>query len=227
MQGHVADQVVVVGAVSNAAFTGAIGAAGTGTCVITSAVLTVATVTANETISIGDTLAGTLATKFPASTTFLNQLTGSPGQAGTYTMSAACTTTEASNTAFDTDSNVLNVTTLATGTIYLGDTVSGASGTPVVESQVSGTVGGVGVYTINGSAQFFASGSLTTTGSAQSQPFNPQTSFLRLIADVSCSIAVALAPIATTSSFFLAENEEVIVGVPAGLGWSIAVIANT
>lgn len=118
--------------------TGSIGASftatGTGTSLAVSAVTGI--------LSVGDTIAGT---GIPVGTT----ITAGPaaGGAGTYTTSVATTIAAAAATSFGV---VLNVTAAA-GVIALGEAISG-TGVPAgasIESQVSGAVGGVGVYTLN------------------------------------------------------------------------------
>lgn len=135
--------------------TGSIGATftatGTGTSLAVSAVTGI--------LSVGDTL-GTVA-GIPAGTT----ITAGPaaGGAGTYTTSVATTIAAATATSFGT---VLNVSAAA-GLLAPGDAISG-TGVPAgasIESQVSGAVGGVGVYTINVPATAYAaSTALTVAG---------------------------------------------------------------
>lgn len=150
-------------------FTGAVGMSATsalGTSVALSTTLTVTAITANEIISVGDTLAGTLASEFPAATTVVAQLTGTTGGIGTYQMSAAATTTEATPTAFSTTSSVLNVTAVADGGLSVGDVISGSGITSGTSIASFGTgVGAVGTYNllIPGGAQFTAA-STTVSG---------------------------------------------------------------
>jgi hypothetical protein len=113
-------------------------------------------------ISVGDKLSGTGIT---AGTTILSQLSGIPGGAGTYQLSAANTTAAATVTSFGT---VVKVTA-TTGLISVGDTISGGAGFPVgavIVSQVSGTPGGAGVYTISapGTAYTASAAGVTTFG---------------------------------------------------------------
>jgi hypothetical protein len=135
--------------------TGAIGSTFTATAAGNQ--LTVTAVTGL--ISVGDTIAGT---GVPAGTTILNQVSGTTGGAGVYTTSAVTTATAATVTSFGT---VLNVTAVASGIIAPGDAISG-TGVPtgaVIASQLSGAVGGVGVYTIYPGASAYAA-STTITG---------------------------------------------------------------
>ena len=111
-------------------------------------------------ISIGDTVSGTGITP---GTTILSQVSGTPGGAGTYNLSAANTALAATVTSFG---NVIDVTA-STGLISIGDTVSGSGGFPTgatIQSQVSGTTGGIGVYKLSTSGDAYtASASGVTT----------------------------------------------------------------
>jgi hypothetical protein len=160
-------ETAVVTGLGGSSVTATIGATGTATSssTVSPTTLTVVTVSAGI-ISPGDTLAGTMASKFPAGTTFVTLLTGVNNGAGTWTMSAACTTTEATATAFTAASNVLNVTAVGTNSnVLLGDSTSVLSGTGLttqtISAQQSGTVGGIGVYTMTGSQITEGSGTVT------------------------------------------------------------------
>jgi cytoskeletal protein RodZ len=109
--------------------TASAGFSGTGTVTNASDVLTINTLT-HGTINPGDLVAGT---DIPASTTIVNQLTGTPGGVGTYTMSAAATA-GAGPEAVTTSSSVMLVTAVADGSLNPGDVFSGtdvAAGTQV------------------------------------------------------------------------------------------------
>jgi hypothetical protein len=113
-------------------------------------------------ISIGDVVSGTGITP---GTTILSQVSGTAGGAGTYNLSAANTCSAATVTSFGT---VVNVTAV-TGLISVGDTVSGAGGFPVgatIQTQISGTAGGIGVYRLStaGSAYTASATGVTTFG---------------------------------------------------------------
>lgn len=113
-------------------------------------------------ISIGDIVSGTGIT---AGTTILSQVSGTTGGAGTYQLSATNTASAATVTAFGKTLK----TTVTTGYISVGSTVSGGAGFPVgatIVAQVSGTTGGVGVYTLsaNGSAYTASASGVTTFG---------------------------------------------------------------
>lgn len=134
--------------------TGSIGATFTATGTGTSLAVTAVT----GILSVGDTLAGT---GVPAGTTIVAG--PAAGGAGTYTTSAATTAAAATVTSFG---DVLNVTA-AVGVLKVGDPISG-TGVPAnatIASQVSGALGGVGVYTLSAPATAYAaSTALTTVG---------------------------------------------------------------
>jgi hypothetical protein len=134
--------------------TGSIGATFTATGSGTN--LTVTSVTGL--ISIGDTISGT---GVPAGTTILSQTSGTTGGAGVYVTSAATTASAATVTSFGT---VLDVTAVSSGTLAVGDAITGTNipTGAVITSQVSGSAGGVGVYTIDVPAtQYVASETVT------------------------------------------------------------------
>ncbi len=114
-------------------------------------------------ISIGETISG--GAGFPTGATVATQVSGTAGDTGVYTMSARGTAYVASATGVTTFGNVLNVTAIGSGTLHVGEAVSG-SGIPsgaVIASQVSGTAGSVGVYTLDIPATAYAA-STTVTG---------------------------------------------------------------
>jgi hypothetical protein len=134
--------------------TGSIGATFTATGTGTSLAVTNVT----GLISIGDTISGT---GVPAGTTILAQVSGTAGGAGTYTTSVATTAAAAAVTSFGI---VLNVTAVNTGTFAVGDAVTG-TGIPAnatIASQVSGAVGGTGVYTLDIPATAYAASTALT-----------------------------------------------------------------
>jgi hypothetical protein len=139
---------------TGAAATGAIGSTFTATATGTSLAVTAVT----GLISIGDTIAGT---GVPTGTTIVAQVSGTTGGAGTYTTSAVTTAAAATVTSFG---NVLNVTAVSSGTLNVGDAISG-TGVPAnttIASQVSGATGGVGVYTISSPATAYAASTAIT-----------------------------------------------------------------
>lgn len=122
------------------------------------------TVTANK-ISIGETISG--GAGFPVGATVTAQVSGTTGGAGVYTISAPGTAYTASATGVTTFGTVLNVTAIGSGTLAVGYPVSG-TGIPagaVIASQVTGTVGGIGVYTLSVAASAYAA-STTVTATA-------------------------------------------------------------
>jgi hypothetical protein len=165
-----ADGGIYSSAPAGASATGAIGSTNTGllgatfTATAGSPDTTQLVVTAvTGLISIGDKLSGT---GISAGTTITGQISGTPGGAGTYQLSAANTTAAATVTSFG---NVVKITA-TTGLISIGDTISGGAGFPVgavITGQVSGTVGGAGVYTISapGTAYTASAAGITTFGS--------------------------------------------------------------
>lgn len=139
---------------TGAAATGSVGSTFTATA--SGANLTVTSVTGL--ISIGDTISGT---GVPVGTTILSQTSGTVGGAGVYVTSVATTAAAATVTSFG---NVLNVTAVGSGTLAPGQAISG-TGIPTgasIESQVSGAIGGIGVYTLNIPATAYAASTAVT-----------------------------------------------------------------
>lgn len=62
-------------------------------------------------------------------------------------------------------------------------------------------------------------------GSVQSAPFNPQTRFIAVNVDLTCSYAVGSNPTATTSTMRIPQDATIYMGVNPGD--RIAVISNT
>ena len=143
-------------AATGASVTGSIGATFTATAGVDTTQLVVTSVTGL--ISIGEEVSGTGIT---AGTTILSQVSGTTGGAGTYQLSATNTATAATVTSFG---NVLKVTAVGSGALYVGDPISG-SGVPsgaVLASQVSGAANGIGVYTITIPATAYAASTTVT-----------------------------------------------------------------
>lgn len=150
---------------------GTTGAAGTYTtsvattaaaATVTSFGSTIKTTVTTGLISVGDTVSG--GAGFPTGATVVAQVSGTTGGAGVYTISAAGTAYTASATGVTTFGDVLNVTAVGSGVLEIGDPVSG-TGVPsgaVVESQVSGTSGAVGVYTLDTRASAYAASTTVT-----------------------------------------------------------------
>lgn len=113
-------------------------------------------------ISIGDTVEG--GAGFPTGATIATQVSGTPGGAGVYTMSARGTAYVASATGVKTYGDKLSVTAVTSGAVEVGDPVTG-TGMPsgaVVSAQVSGTAGGIGVYTLDTRATDYAASTTVT-----------------------------------------------------------------
>lgn len=139
---------------TGASVTGSVGATMTG--VLAAGVLTASAVTGL--ISVGDTLAGAGVT---AGTTILSQISGTEGGAGTYQTSGAQTVASETMTSYG---DVLDVTAVGSGVLAVGDAISG-TGIPTgatIQSQVSGAIGGVGVYTMNIPATAYAASTAIT-----------------------------------------------------------------
>ena len=113
-------------------------------------------------ISIGDSISG--GAGFPATATVLAQVSGTTGGAGVYTISAPGTAYVASAIGVTTFGDVLDVTAVASGTLLVGDPITG-TGVPTnasIASQVSGTAGGLGIYTLNKNASAYAASTALT-----------------------------------------------------------------
>jgi len=128
-------------------------------------------------ISVGDTLSG--GAGFPVGATVTGQLPGGTvGGAGSYTLSAPGTAYTASATGVTTFGSVLK-TTAVTGTLVPGMPITGTNMPATsIESQISGTTGGIGVYQLFAPAtQYVASEAFTTAGGIASgwtaYPTNP------------------------------------------------------
>lgn len=145
---------------TEASFTGSVGASFTGSAGSPTTQLVVTAVTGY--LSVGDTVAGTGITN---GTTIASQISGTPGGAGTYGLSASNSASSASCTS---TSNVVDVTVVASGSLAVGQTLSGSgiTGSPVITKQVSGTAGGIGTYQFSGSQQSAASESMTGVATA-------------------------------------------------------------
>ncbi|MDD5325892.1 MAG: hypothetical protein PHR71_11405 [Polaromonas sp.] len=162
---------VVAGTTITAQVSGTTGEAGTYTtsaattsaaATVTSFGSTIKTTSTTGLISIGETVSG--GAGFPVGATVTAQVSGTTGGAGVYTLSDAGSAYVASATGVTTFGNVLNVTAIGSGTLHVGDPVSG-TGVPsgaVIASQVSGTTGGVGVYTLDQSATAYAASTTVT-----------------------------------------------------------------
>ena len=113
-------------------------------------------------ISVGDTVAG--GAGFPVGATVVSQASGTTGGAGVYVVSAAGSAYTASATGVTTYGVKLNITAVGSGALGVGMPVTG-TGVPsnaVITAQNSGTVGGIGVYTISVAASAYAASTAIT-----------------------------------------------------------------
>lgn len=131
----------VVTASIGGSVTATVGWTGTGT-----AAANLMTISASSgLVSIGDLVSGSGVTP---GTFIVNQVSGTVGGNGVYTLSQNATS---SANPLVGSSTVINVTAVSSGTIQSGDQVSGtiAFTTASVLAQLSGTVGGVGTYRLS------------------------------------------------------------------------------
>lgn len=108
-------------------------------------------------ISIGDTISG--GSGFPVGATIVANPV-----AGIWTLSAPGTAYTASATGVTTFGNVMDITAVSSGTLNVGDVVSG-TGVPsgaAIASQVSGSPGSTGVYTLTLPASAYAASTTIT-----------------------------------------------------------------
>jgi hypothetical protein len=122
-------------------------------------------------ISIGDTISKT---NYPSSATIVAQVSGTTGSTGVYTISAPGTQYVASATAVLTYGYTVSVTAVGSGSFSPGQPVVDATNATyvvantVIESQVSGTPGQTGIYTLSLPAISYSAGdNLTTTAGIQ------------------------------------------------------------
>lgn len=131
--------------------TGSIG--GTFTCTSSSTTLTVSAVLTGS-LQVGDVVSGTDGTNsLSAGCSIVQQLTGTPGGIGTYKLSAAATPGNLSSCTVTSLSTTLNVTVDSATVISAGDVItgSGITANTYVVAQISGTTGGIGLYTLSNS----------------------------------------------------------------------------
>lgn len=145
--------------VAGATVTGSAGAVVTGS--IAGTVLTV-TAVASGVLHVGQVLAGSGVT---AGTTITALGTGTGGT-GTYTVTPSQT---AASTTITATSNILDVTAVASGSLSVGDPVSGSGVTAGTTITGLGTgTGGVGTYTLS-AAQQFAGTTVTALGAVETR----------------------------------------------------------
>jgi hypothetical protein len=183
--------------------TAALGSTSTGTAVVGNPEqITISAVTG--VLSVGDSIDGT---GIPAGAQIVSQNSGTAGGAGVYTLNVANTAAAATITTFG---NVL-VVSATTGLISVGDTVAGVTGVPAgtsIASQVSGTAGGAGTYTLSapGTAYFASATGVTTFGSVLK------------VATVSAGSVLPGMPIATGANLPVTSIESQISGAAGGVG---------
>jgi len=156
-------------AAANASGTGSIGATFTATGSGNN--LTVSAVTGL--ISIGDTLSVT--TGITAGTTIISQTSGTTGAAGVYVTSVPTTISAATATCFG---DRLNVTVVSSGSIEVGESITG-TGIPsfaVIDEQIYGGDGHIGVYKLSIRATAYAaSTAITSVGGVVVTKFKAQS----------------------------------------------------
>jgi hypothetical protein len=137
---------------AGATLTASIGSTSTGTSTLATVALTAVT----GYVSVGDTL-----TDGTNSAVILSQVSGTTGGAGTYDLVAAPTPGAWVAASLTGSSHVLDAT-VVTGLISVGDAISGSGiTTENIVNQISGTAGGIGLYTLSGAQQEHASEAMT------------------------------------------------------------------
>jgi len=147
----------VTGSIAANVVTGAI-AVNTATGSISGTTLTVTAVGAGSVLGTGLTVAGT---NVDTATVIVAQLSGTAGGVGTYQVSVSQV---ASSTSLTLTGAGLTVSAVTTGTLAVGQTITGsgiAAGTTII-ARGTGT-GGTGTYVVSVS-QTFASGTITASG---------------------------------------------------------------
>jgi hypothetical protein len=172
----------IIGAGATAAsVTGSAGASVTGS--ISGTTLTVSAV-ANGTIAVGDIVSHS---SIVETATITGLGTGSGGT-GTYTLTYTGSTASFTGSISGT---TLTVTAVASGTIITGQVLTGNSATSgtTISSQLTGTTGGIGTYTVSIS-QTRASGDFTGTYTLASTTLSILSTVLRVTAVASGTLSV-------------------------------------
>lgn len=140
---------------TGASVTGSVGATSTGTAAVDDTQITITSVTGL--ISVGDIVSGTGIT---AGTVVVSQVSGTTGGAGVYQLDKSNTASAATITFFGT---VLNVTAVTSGTLAVGDPVSGAGITAgaIITGLITGE-GLTGTYRISAASTAYAAGTTVT-----------------------------------------------------------------
>lgn len=148
----------VTGSVAPNVFTGAV-AANTATGAINATVLTVSAVGAGSVLGAGETVSGT---GVATGTVITGQLTGTAGGTGTYSVNISQTV---ASTALTMSGGGLTVSAVTTGTVAVGQVLTG-TGVPAGETiTAAGTgTGGTGTYVVS-SSTVVASTALTANNS--------------------------------------------------------------
>lgn len=147
----------VTGAIAANVVTGAV-AVNSCTASIAAQVMTVTAVAAGTVLAAGQTLSGT---GVDAATTIVSQLTGTAGSTGTYQVSVSQTVASTTVTA---SGGGLTVSAVTTGTLAVGQTISGTGITAGTTITALGTgTGGTGTYAVSLS-QTAASTTVTASG---------------------------------------------------------------
>lgn len=104
------------------------------------------TAVATGNLVVGGVVKGAGVTGSPA---ISSQLTGTASLTGTYLLTGA--TLSIASEAMSASGTTLNVTAMTAGSIIIGDILAGTgiTGAPTLVSQISGTPGGIGLYTIS------------------------------------------------------------------------------
>lgn len=165
---------------TEATFTGSVGAVYT--AAIAGTVMTVSALTEGV-IRVGDTISGTGVT---AGTTITSLGTGTGGT-GTYNVSVSQTV---GSTTITSVNNVLNVTILGTGTLAVGQTVTGGGLAANTKITALGTgSGGTGTYILSGAQQQSASGAKTATSTAVAVIYDSQSDAFVLTSGITGAIS--------------------------------------
>lgn len=176
---------------TEASVTASVGSVFTGSIATTT--LTVSAVTQGI-IRVGDVLSGTGVT---ALTTITALGTGSGGT-GTYTVSISQT---AGSTTITGVNNVLNVTAVGSGTLAVGQTVTGGTIAASTTITALGTgTGGTGTYTLSGAKQQSNSGTVTATSTALTVAYDSTSGAYILTSGITGTISTAAFATGTTAA---------------------------
>jgi hypothetical protein len=166
---------------TDASVTGSAGASVTGS--ISGTTLTVSAV-ANGTLAVGDIVSHSSILE----TATISGLGTGTGGTGTYTLTYTGSTSSFTGSISGT---TLTVTAVASGTLIIGQVLTGNSATSgtTITSQLTGTAGGIGTYTVSIS-QTRASGSFTGTYTLASTTLSIRSTVLRVTAVASGTLSI-------------------------------------